>query len=121
MKIGPIDGSKVSRQPANHILADLQLYTASYDCSLRAISFSDCVSRELFSMPDEDMLITHFDLAPDGNQAWIADKNGGISHADFREGKLGGRRRWVVSGERAAKLGGLSINRKSFQAECGSS
>lgn len=59
------------------------------------------------------MLITHFDLMPNGHEAWLADKNGGISHCDFREGQKD-RRRWVVQEEgRAAKLGGLSINRES--------
>jgi hypothetical protein len=60
------------------------------------------------------MLVTHFDLAPSGREAWLVDKNGGISHCDFREGKSE-RRRWVVQEEgRAAKLGGLSVNRKAF-------
>lgn len=48
---------------------------------------------------------------PSGQQAWLADKNGGISFCDFREGQQE-RKRWVVQEEgRAAKLGGLSINR----------
>jgi hypothetical protein len=59
------------------------------------------------------MLITHFDLTPSGQEAWIADKDGGISHCDFRDDKRGGRR-WVVQDQgRAAKLGGISVNRKS--------
>jgi hypothetical protein len=59
------------------------------------------------------MLITHFDLMPSGQQAWLADKNGGISFCDFREGQQE-RKRWVVQEEgRAAKLGGLSVNRSS--------
>ena len=59
------------------------------------------------------MLVTHFDLIPSGKEAWIADKDGGVSHCDFREEK-GSRRRWVVQEEgRAAKLGGLSVNRMS--------
>lgn len=69
------------------------------------------------------MLITHFDLTPNGNEAWIADKNGGISHCDFREpGKRRGedkesRRRWVVQEEgRAAKLGGISVNREFLRS-----
>ena len=58
------------------------------------------------------MLITHFDLVPNGREAWLADKDGGISHCDFREGKAD-RRRWVVQEEgRAAKLGGISVNRE---------
>ena len=90
----------------------VQLYTSSYDCSLRNIDFASFKSTELFSFPDDDMLITHFDLVPGGKEAWIADKNGGVSHCDFREPKNVRRRRWVVQEEgRAAKLGGLSVNR----------
>lgn len=56
-------------------------------------------------------MITHFDLVPTGQEAWIADRNGGISHVDFRD--KGERRRWEIAGEgRASKLGGLSVNRK---------
>lgn len=94
-------------------MTDHQIYTSSYDCSLRSLSFADSISREIFSFPDENMLVTHFDLTPDGRQAWIADKDGGMSHADFRESKTS-RRRWVVGDEgRSSKLGGLSVNRKS--------
>jgi len=50
---------------------------------------------------------------PSCQQAWLADKNGGISFCDFREGQQE-RKRWVVQEEgRAAKLGGLSVNRSS--------
>ena len=98
MKVDPVDGSK--------------LISSSYDCSLRRLDFDNCISSELFSFPDENMLITHFDLVPNGMEAWIADKDGGISHCDFRAGKQE-RRRWVVQEEgRAAKLGGLSVNRE---------
>jgi len=91
----------------------IQLFSSSYDCTLRHLDFSTLKSTELFSHTNEDMLITHFDLVPNGQEAWIADKNGGISHCDFREGHQE-RRRWVVQEEgRAAKLGGLSVNRMS--------
>ncbi|RSH91624.1 hypothetical protein EHS25_008993 [Saitozyma podzolica] len=97
MKVDPVNGSG--------------LFSSSYDCSLRHLDFSTLISSELFAFTDEDMLVTHFDLVPSGQEAWIADKNGGISHCDFREGK-GSRRRWVVQEEgRAAKLGGMSVNR----------
>jgi len=90
-----------------------QLYSASYDCSLRHLDFTTLQSQELFAFDDEDTLINHFDITPNGNEAWLSDKNGGMSHVDFRENR-GERRRWVVQGEgRAAKLGGLSINRTS--------
>ncbi|KAK8853099.1 hypothetical protein IAR55_003800 [Kwoniella newhampshirensis] len=98
MKVDPINGSG--------------LFSTSYDCSLRHLSFSELKSTELFAFTNEDMLITHFDLVPNGQEAWLADKNGGISHCDFRESKREReRRRWVVQDEgRAAKLGGLSVN-----------
>ncbi|WRT70364.1 uncharacterized protein IL334_007362 [Kwoniella shivajii] len=98
MKVDPVNGSG--------------LFSSSYDCSLRHLSFSSLKSTELFAFSDENMLVTHFDLVPNGQEAWIADKNGGISHCDFREDKRGReRRRWIVQEEgRAAKLGGLSVN-----------
>ncbi|CAK9780454.1 unnamed protein product [Cutaneotrichosporon oleaginosum] len=95
MKVDPVAGSS--------------LYSTSYDCSLRKLDFATCVSTEQFAFEDEDMLITHFDLTPSGKEAWLVDKNGGISHCDFRERSE--RRRWVVQGEgRAGKLGGISVN-----------
>ena len=92
---------------------DNQLFSSSYDCTLRHLDFSTLKSTELFAHSNDDMLITHFDLMPSGQQAWLADKNGGISFCDFREGQQE-RKRWVVQEEgRAAKLGGLSVNRAS--------
>ena len=109
MKVDPVDGSGVSGRPG--IELTLQVYTSSYDCSLRHLDFRSGTSREMFSFPDENMLITHFDLTPDGHSAWIADKDGGVSHCDLRGGD---RRRWVVMEEgRASKLGGISVNRAS--------
>ncbi|WWC64442.1 uncharacterized protein I303_107052 [Kwoniella dejecticola CBS 10117] len=98
MKVDPVDGSG--------------LFTSSYDCSLRHLSFSTLQSTELFAFQDDNMLVTHFDLLPNGQEAWIADRNGGLTHCDFREDKRGReRRRWIVQEEgRAAKLGGLSVN-----------
>ncbi|WWD19513.1 hypothetical protein CI109_103974 [Kwoniella shandongensis] len=98
MKVDPINGSG--------------LFSSSYDCSLRHLDFSTFKSTELFAFTNEDMLITHFDLVPNGQEAWLADKNGGISHCDFRESKSRKeRRRWIVQEEgRAAKLGGISVN-----------
>ncbi|WWC71881.1 uncharacterized protein I206_105840 [Kwoniella pini CBS 10737] len=98
MKVDPVNGSG--------------LFTSSYDCSLRHLSFSTLKSTELFAFTDDNMLVTHFDLLPNGQEAWIADRNGGMTHCDFREDKRGReRRRWIVQEEgRAAKLGGLSVN-----------
>jgi hypothetical protein len=89
-----------------------QLISSSYDCSLRKLDFNTLTSTELFAFDDDDMLVTHFDLTPGGREAWITDKNGGISHCDFRE-PTGERRRWVVhDAGRSAKLGGISVNRE---------
>ncbi|WVW86016.1 hypothetical protein I302_108054 [Kwoniella bestiolae CBS 10118] len=96
MKVDPVDGSG--------------LFTSSYDCSLRHLNFSTLKSSELFSFQDENTLVTHFDLLPNGQEAWITDRYGGLTHCDFREGKKE-RRRWIVQDEgRAAKLGGVSVN-----------
>jgi len=119
MKVDPVNGSGVGfpLDDGYFVIADLigsQLFSSSYDCSLRHLDFSTLLSTELYSLPDENMLVTHFDLVPSGQEAWIADKDGGINHCDFRErkGKVS-RRRWVVQEEgRAAKLGGLSVNRE---------
>lgn len=116
MKIDPVVGSGVGYLFAADlcILADrcFQLYSSSYDCTLRHLDFAKLTSTEVFAHQNEDMLITHFDLTPNGREAWLADKNGGISHVDLREGQKD-RRRWVVQEEgRAAKLGGLSVNRE---------
>ncbi|OCF40777.1 WD repeat-containing protein [Kwoniella heveanensis CBS 569] len=98
MKVDPVNGSG--------------LFSSSYDCSLRHLSFSTLKSTEIFAFSNENMLVTHFDLTPSGQEAWIADKNGGLSHCDFRESKREReRRRWIVQEEgRAAKIGGLSVN-----------
>jgi WD40 repeat protein len=113
MKIDPVNGSGVSLPRACESKTNNQLFSSSYDCTLRHLDFSTLKSTELFAHSNDDMLITHFDLMPSGQQAWLADKNGGISFCDFREGQQE-RRRWVVQEEgRAAKLGGLSINRAS--------
>ncbi|WWC91567.1 uncharacterized protein L201_006513 [Kwoniella dendrophila CBS 6074] len=100
MKVDPVNGSG--------------LFSSSYDCSLRHLSFSTLKSTEIFSFQNENQLVTHFDLLPNGQEAWIADRNGGLTHCDFRENNKrhnNERRRWIVQEEgRAAKLGGLSVN-----------
>ncbi|WVQ67137.1 uncharacterized protein L199_005332 [Kwoniella botswanensis] len=96
MKVNPVNGTG--------------LFTSSYDCSLRHLDFATLKSTELFAFQDENTLVTHFDLLPNGEEAWITDRYGGLTHCDFREGK-NERRRFVVQDEgRAAKLGGISVN-----------
>ena len=100
-------------------MPDAQLFTSSYDCTLRSLDLSTGISTELLTLntdPDDDILINHFDVAPNGLEVWLSDRLGGITHLDLRE-PLGGKaraRRWVVQDEgRGGKLGGMSVNRMS--------
>lgn len=113
------------RPPANFSAEDVlisvpfQLYTASYDCSLRRFDLATATSTEIFATPDDDALFNQFDLTPDGNQIWISDSDGGMNHLDMREGKHI-RRRYVIAESLSAagkKVGGFSINRE-FAGYC---
>lgn len=90
--------------------------SSSYDCTLRSLSLPTGQSTELFALDDADALITHFDMTPSGQEAWIVDSQGGLSHLDTREAagtSSARRRRYEISGERAnRKIGGVSINRE---------
>lgn len=68
-------------------------------------------STEVFSIADDDCLLTSFDLTPDGRGLWAADKHGGLSFADVREKPAGKARRWEVGD--GHKLGAVSVNRAS--------
>ncbi|KAJ7285780.1 WD40 repeat-like protein [Mycena rebaudengoi] len=61
------------------------IYTSSYDCTIRSLSFTSGVSREIFSI--EDTLISSIDLAPTGHEMWISDALGGVWHRDLRQDK----------------------------------
>jgi len=92
-----------------------QLYTSSYDCSIRRFDLSTSTSTEIFASPDSDALFNHFDLTPDGNQIWLSDSDGGMNHLDMRESK-NIRRRFVIAESLSAagkKVGGFAINRES--------
>ena len=94
--------------------SSFQLYTASYDCSLRRFDLATATSTEVYSTPDVDALFNQFDLTPDGNQVWLSDSDGGMNHLDMREGKHI-RRRYVIAESPSAagkKVGGFSINRE---------
>ena len=73
---------------ANLTLA--QVFTSSYDCTVRKLSFTSGISTEVFSM--EDTLITGIDLPVAGNEMWASDAAGGITHLDLREDKS--KARW---------------------------
>ena len=54
----------------------------------------------------DDALISSLDLPPTGNEMWISDANGGLTHLDLREDKSKARR-WFLGDQ---KLGCVSVN-----------
>jgi hypothetical protein len=62
----------------------LQVYTSSYDCTVRHLSFTTGTSREVFHTGDGD-LASAVELAPAGHAMWIANGRGWLTHADLRE------------------------------------
>ncbi|KAF8798064.1 WD40 repeat-like protein [Phlegmacium glaucopus] len=90
IKLDPIDAHNV--------------YTSSYDCTVRSLSFVSGTSKEVYAT--EDVLITSIDLPPSGQEMWIADGAGGVTHLDLREDKSV-TRRYLFSN---AKIGSVSVN-----------
>ncbi|KAF7338255.1 DNA damage-binding protein CMR1 [Mycena venus] len=90
VKIDPIDSHNV--------------YTSSYDCTIRSLSFTSGVSREIFSI--EDTLISSIDLTPTGHEMWISDALGGVWHRDLRQDKS----TTIRYGLSDQKIGCISIN-----------
>ncbi|KAJ7235456.1 WD40-repeat-containing domain protein [Mycena haematopus] len=90
VKIDPIDSYNI--------------YTSSYDCTIRSLSFTSGVSREIFSI--EDTLISSIDLTPTGHEMWISDALGGVWHRDLRQDKST-TIRYRLSDQ---KIGCISVN-----------
>ncbi|KAL5529639.1 hypothetical protein ACEPAG_5624 [Sanghuangporus baumii] len=90
IKIDPIDSHSI--------------ITSAYDCTIRHTSFVTGVSREIFAM--ENVLISGFDLPLSGNELWVSDTEGGLTHLDLRENKSKARR-WFLSEQ---KIGCVSVN-----------
>ncbi|KAJ7219325.1 WD40-repeat-containing domain protein [Mycena pura] len=90
VKIDPIDSHNI--------------YTTSYDCSIRSLSFTSGVSREIFST--EDVLICSIDLPPSGHEMWISDAMGGVWHRDLRQDKSTA----IRYGLSEQKIGCVSVN-----------
>ncbi|RDB21409.1 DNA damage-binding protein CMR1 [Hypsizygus marmoreus] len=81
------------------------VYTSSYDCSVRCLSFTTGISRQIYSTGD-GTLISNIDLTPNGNEMWISDGAGGATHLDLRED--GAKARWYALSNQ--KIGCISIN-----------
>ncbi|KAF8077901.1 WD40-repeat-containing domain protein [Lyophyllum atratum] len=81
------------------------VYTSSYDGSIRSLSFTTGISRQVYSTGDET-IVTSVDLAPSGNEMWVSDGAGGVTHLDLREDNK--NTRWYGLSEQ--KIGCISIN-----------
>jgi len=81
-----------------------KVYTSSYDCTVRSLSFTSGISREVFAMGDA--LITSMDIPPASHEMWLSDAEGWVTHLDLREDKSK-RRSYQLSDQ---KIGGLSVN-----------
>ena len=82
------------------------LYTSSYDCTVRHLSFPSGISREIFSTED-GVLISCVDLNPNGHEMWIADAQGGLTRLDLRQDKTKAHRFQMTAKE---KIGSVSVN-----------
>ncbi|EIW85143.1 WD40 repeat-like protein [Coniophora puteana RWD-64-598 SS2] len=78
--------------------------TASYDCTIRRLSFISGISEELFS--SEDTLVSNIDLAPNQHEMWISTANGTIINLDLRQDKS--KARWYDLQDQ--KIGSISVN-----------
>ncbi|KIK08312.1 hypothetical protein K443DRAFT_128691 [Laccaria amethystina LaAM-08-1] len=81
------------------------VYTSSYDCTIRHLSFTTGISEEIFASSNGE-LICSIDLTSTGNEMWVSDGAGGATHIDLRE-KSSKHRRYVLSEQ---KIGCISIN-----------
>jgi WD repeat-containing protein 76 len=86
-------------------LTRLQVYTSSYDCTIRRTSFTSGISTELFAL--DDILISAFDFTRNGHELWISDTKGGVTHLDMREDRHEARRFQLSVKE---KIGCVSLN-----------
>lgn len=108
IKFDPIDAHSVSRLHPGRISYVVKSYykvfTSAYDCTIRSTSFVSGSSSEVFAQ--DDILISSFDMPLSGNEMWISDASGGLTHLDLREDKSKARR-WMLSEQ---KIGCVSIN-----------
>ncbi|KAI6045775.1 WD40-repeat-containing domain protein [Pisolithus marmoratus] len=80
------------------------VFTTSYDCTIRRLSFVSSVSHQIFS--SGGTLITSIDLPPSGHEMWISDTSGALTHYDLREGERHARH-YELSDN---KIGSVSVN-----------
>ncbi|CAG7846133.1 DNA damage-binding protein CMR1 {ECO:0000250/UniProtKB:Q12510} [Serendipita indica DSM 11827] len=86
------------------------VYTSSYDCTIRRTDFTKGISTELYAI--DDVLISSFDFSVTspgiaGNELWISDAKGGVSHLDLRASRHEARRYQLSVKD---KIGCVSLN-----------
>ncbi|KAF9013865.1 WD40-repeat-containing domain protein [Cyathus striatus] len=94
-----------SKSSISSIKFDPLMGKISYDCTIRSLSFTSGLSREIYAT-DDKVLISSIDLPPTGHEMWFSDANGGVTHIDLREQKSRARR-YELSDQ---KIGCLSVN-----------
>ncbi|CAG8762511.1 13577_t:CDS:2, partial [Acaulospora colombiana] len=62
----------------------------AYDCTIRWTSFTSGVSKEVYAV--EDTLISGFDFTSSGQEMYISDTKGGVTHLDLRASRHEARR-----------------------------
>ncbi|KAK0228601.1 WD40-repeat-containing domain protein [Armillaria fumosa] len=80
------------------------VYTSAYDCTIRNLSFTTGVSRQIFS--SDETLLCSIDLTPTGNEMWVSDAAGGLTHLDLRQHQSKG----IWYGLSDQKIGCVSVN-----------
>jgi hypothetical protein len=82
-----------------------QLYTLSYDSTLRKLSYETGVSTELLSWSNRT-LPSSMDFEPGSPVIWISDQDGRVTRVDTRAPKYEVQR-WRLS---SVKIGCVSVN-----------
>ncbi|KAG6907358.1 hypothetical protein DXG01_009242 [Tephrocybe rancida] len=77
------------------------VYTSSYDCSVRSLSFETGISRQVYGT-DDGTLISSIDISPTGNEMWVSDSLGGVTHVDLREDAS--KARWIWDTRKLADI-----------------
>ncbi|EIN07316.1 WD40 repeat-like protein [Punctularia strigosozonata HHB-11173 SS5] len=94
IKFSPTDGHSV--------------YTSAYDNTVRHMSFTTGLSREVFATDDRQQLLSSLELSPAGNEMWVSDGLGGVTHLDLRQDTRKGKHRWFQLSDQ--KIGCVSLN-----------
>ena len=113
IKFDPIDAHSVSHKQPELVTRihlcrpSLKVYTSAYDSTVRTLSFTSGILREVFTM--DKVLITSMDVPPASHELWLSDAEGWVTHLDLREDKSK-RRTYQLSDEMIKCLSVNPIN-----------